>query len=83
MSDAAKDVNRNGIVDLAIIDRNRTDSNGNFVVLATMSNPLTPVTVQGSVSGVPAPQTFYYLDFCYPYIAPNAANWLLRHRDAT
>jgi hypothetical protein len=72
MTDSAKDVNANGIVDLAIIDRNKTDSNGNFVVLATMSNPLTPVTVQGSASGSTA-KTFYYLDFCYPYIEPNSS----------
>ena len=73
MSDGAKDVNHNGIVDLAIIDRNKTDSNGNYVILATMSNPLTPVTVQGSAAGS-TPQTFYYLDFCYPYIEPQASN---------
>ncbi len=71
MSDSAKDVNGNGIVDLAIIDRNKTDANGNYVVLATMSNPLTPVTVQGSAAGS-TKQTFYYLDWCFPYIEPNA-----------
>ncbi len=71
MSDSAKDVNANGIVDLAIIDRNKTDANGNYVVLATMSNPLAPVTVKGSANGSTS-QTFYYLDFCYPYIEPNA-----------
>ena len=47
-----------------------------------MSNPLTPVTVQGSATGS-TPQTFYYLDFCYPYIEPNAANHLFRQRHAT
>jgi hypothetical protein len=73
MSDGAKDVNKNGIVDLAIIDRNQTDSSGNFKVLATMSNPLTPVTVQGSANGSQA-QTFYYLDFCYPYLEPQSGN---------
>ena len=73
MSDGAKDVNHNGIVDLAIIDRNRTDSNGNYVVLATMSNALTPVTVQGSAAGS-TPQTFYYLDFCYRYYEPQSSN---------
>jgi hypothetical protein len=73
MSDGAKDVNKNGIVDLAIIDRNKSDSNGNYVVLATISNPLTPVTVQGSAAGS-QPRTFYYLDFCYPYIEPQSTN---------
>ncbi|HEX4086186.1 MAG TPA: hypothetical protein VHY22_14820 [Chthoniobacteraceae bacterium] len=73
MNDGAKDVNHNGVVDLGIIDRNQTDANGNYVVLATMSNPLTPVTVQGSAPGS-TPQTFYYLDFCYPYNEPQSTN---------
>ncbi len=69
LTDGTKDANHNGIVDLAIIDRNKTDSNGNYIKLATMSNALTPVTVQGSAAGS-TPQTFYYLDFCYRYIEP-------------
>ena len=36
LADGAKDANHNGIVDLAIIDRNQTDANGNFIVLATL-----------------------------------------------
>ncbi len=49
LSDGEEDANHNGIVDLAIIDRNQVDANGNFVVLATFTGP-TPVgdTVQGS-----------------------------------
>ena len=37
VTDGDEDANHNGIVDLAIIDRNQTDANGNFVVLATFS----------------------------------------------
>ena len=51
LSDGAEDVNHNGIVDLAIIDRNQTDANGNYVVLATFSSPTQSVTVQGSSGG--------------------------------
>ena len=104
--DGAEDVNHNGIVDLAIIDRNQTDANGNFKVLATFSSATQFVTVQGSAtsatasaavggkrayatkaatgktvagkkmgvttatSTLPPAVTFYYLDFCYPYIEP-------------
>ena len=50
LSDGAEDANHNGIVDLAIIDRNRVDANGNFVVLATFTSPTQPVTAQGSTS---------------------------------
>ena len=67
--DGAEDLNHNGIVDLAIVDRNKTDANGNFVVLATLSDPRQSVTVQGSASGA-QPATFYYLDFCYTYKEP-------------
>jgi hypothetical protein len=56
-SEGQEDANHNGIVDLAIIDRNN-----NFVVLATLSDPLQFVTVRGS--------TFYYSDFCYTYKEP-------------
>ena len=107
LGDGSEDLNHNGIVDLAIIDRNRTDANGNFVVLATFTSPTQSVTVQGAATnatgasltpaaaakntlagkvaaagtkkgaattataaGVPAAATFYYLDFCYPYIEP-------------
>ena len=48
LSDGAEDANHNGIVDLAIIDRNQTDANGNFVVLATFTGAHQFVTVQGS-----------------------------------
>lgn len=71
-TDGQEDANHNGIVDLAIIDRNQTDVNGNYVVLATISDPLTPVTVTPSVGGVP--QTFYYADFCYTYAEPTDGN---------
>jgi glycosidase len=77
LTDGQEDLNHNGIVDLAIIDRNRTDSGGNYVVLATFSSPTQLVTVQGSTSTypsssgtAPSPATFYYLDFCYPYLEP-------------
>src|SRR5581483_244721 len=49
--DGQEDANHNGIVDLAIIDRNQTDVNGNFVVLATFSDFKQSVTVQGSAQG--------------------------------
>ena len=68
-SDGSEDANHNGIVDLAIVDRNQTDSNGNFVVLATFASPLQYVTVQGSAHGAQQ-QTFYYTDFCYTYTEP-------------
>ncbi len=68
-SDGQEDVNHNGIVDLAIVDRNQTDAQGNFVVLATLSDPLQFVTAQGSAQGA-QPVTFYYSDFCYTYTEP-------------
>ena len=77
LPDGAEDVNHNGIVDLAIIDRNQVDANGNFVVLGTFSSPTQFLTVTGSTTSfpaksgtVPAAATFYYTDFCYPYIEP-------------
>jgi hypothetical protein len=69
MSDGAEDVNHNGIVDLAIIDRNRTDAGGNFVVLATLDSFSKSVTVQGSGTNA-TPVTFKYSDFCYTYVEP-------------
>ena len=69
LGDGAEDTNHNGIVDLAIIDRNRVDSNGNFVVLATLDSFTKSVTVQGSGTGA-ASATFRYSDFCYTYIEP-------------
>ncbi len=68
LSDGQEDANHNGIVDLAIVDRNQTDAQGNFVVLAVLNNPLAPVTVQPSAGG--AQQTFYYTDFCLSYTEP-------------
>ena len=67
MSDGSKDANHNGIVDLAIIDRNRTDTNGNFVVLATFTDFKQSATVQGSGTSA-APATFRYSDFCYTFV---------------
>jgi hypothetical protein len=67
--DGSEDANHNGIVDLAIIDRNQTDGQGNFVVLATFSSPLQSVTVHGSAQGSSS-VTFYYTDFCYTYTEP-------------
>jgi len=69
LTDGSEDANRNGIVDLAIIDRNQTDTNGNFVVLATFSDFKQSVTVTGSAPGSTA-QTFKYSDFCSTYIEP-------------
>jgi hypothetical protein len=65
-SDGSKDANGNGIVDLAIIDRNQTDANGNYVVLATLDDFKKSVTVTGTAPGS-TPQTFRYCDFCYTY----------------
>jgi hypothetical protein len=67
--DGAEDANHNGIVDLAIIDRNQTDSQGNFIVLATFTDPQQFVTVQGSAQGAQSVK-FYYSDFCYTYKEP-------------
>ena len=47
LTDGEEDANHNGIVDLAIIDRNQTDASGNFKVLATFTSPTQFVTVQG------------------------------------
>ena len=55
LADGAEDVNHNGIVDLAIIDRNKVDANGNFVVLATFTSPTQFVQVQGSTTSYTAP----------------------------
>ena len=71
-SDGQEDANHNGIVDLAIIDRNQT-VNGSFKVLATFSGPLQSYTVQGSAAGA-QPVTFYYTDFCYTYKEPVDGN---------
>lgn len=64
-----KDANGNGIVDLSIIDRNQTDGQGNFVVLATLDSFTKTVTVHGSVGGAQN-ATFKYSDFCYTYTEP-------------
>ena len=64
-----KDANRNGIVDLAIIDRNQTDGQGNFVVLAALDSFTRSVTVHGSAGGAQN-VTFKYSDFCYTYTEP-------------
>ena len=67
-SEGDEDANHNGIVDLAIVDRNQTVA-GSFKVLATFSGPLQSYTVQGSAGGA-QPVTFYYTDFCYTYKEP-------------
>jgi Alpha amylase, catalytic domain/Glycosyl hydrolase family 57 len=67
--DGQEDLNHNGIVDLAIIDRNQTDSQGNFVVLATLDDFKKSLTVTGSKAGS-QPATFYYSKFCYTYTEP-------------
>ena len=67
--DGNEDVNGNGIVDLAIIDRNQTDAQGNFVVLATFDDFKKSVTVTGSVAGS-QPVTLKYSDFCATFIEP-------------
>ena len=64
LTDGTKDANHNGIVDLAIIDRNQTDGNGNFVVLGTLDSFTKSVTLQRAGTNV----TFRYSDFCYPYV---------------
>src|SRR5262249_40126557 len=51
VTDGNEDSNHNGIVDLAIIDRNQTDGQGNFVVLATLNDFRSSATVTGSVGG--------------------------------
>ncbi len=67
--DGNEDSNHNGIVDLAIIDRNQTDGQGNFVVLATFDDFKQSVTVTGSAAGS-QPVTFRYSDFCYTFVEP-------------
>ncbi len=67
--DGNEDANHNGIVDLAVIDRNQTDANGNFVVLATFNDFTQIFTVTGSAPGSTA-QTFKYSDFCATYVEP-------------
>jgi glycosidase len=70
LTDGTEDVNQNGIVDLAIIDRNQTDGNGNFVVLATTLDDFKKlVTVQGTAPGAQQ-VTFRYSDFCYTFVEP-------------
>ena len=51
LSDGSEDSDHNGIVNLAIIDRNQVDANGNFVVLAIFTSPTQSMTVQGSAGG--------------------------------
>ncbi len=67
--DGNEDVNDNGIVDVAIIDRNQTDAQGNFVVLATISDFKQSVSVTGSVAGSQT-TTFKCADFCSTFIEP-------------
>ncbi len=67
--DGNEDADRNGIVNLSIVDRNQTDINGNFVVLATFTSFPQSVTVTGSAPGS-TPQTFKYSDFCATYVEP-------------
>ena len=50
LSDGEEDANHNGIVDLAIIDRNQVDPSGNYKVLATFTSPTQFVAVQGSTT---------------------------------
>ncbi len=66
LADGSEDSNGNGIVDLAVIDRNQTDVNGNFVVLATFSDFRQSVTANGSLGSA----TFKYSDFCSTYTEP-------------
>ena len=67
--DGQEDANHNGIVDLAVIDRNQMDGQGNFVVLATFDDFKKSVTVTGTVAGA-QPVTFRYSDFCYTFAEP-------------
>ena len=69
ITDGNEDANHNGIVDLAIIDRNQTDGQGNFVVLATLDDFKQSVTVTGSAAGS-QPVTFHYSDFCSTFVEP-------------
>jgi len=69
ITDGTKDANDNGIVDLAIIDRNQTDGNGNFVVLGTLSRFTQAITVPRSGTDV----TLRYSDFCYTYVESSGA----------
>lgn len=64
MSDGTKDANHNGILELAIIDRNQTDGSGNFVVVGTFSRFTQSITMSRTGADV----TFRYADFCYPYL---------------
>lgn len=67
--DGDEDANRNGIVDVAIVDRNQVDANGDFVVLARFTDFKQSVTVTGTQSGS-QPVTFKYSDFCATFVEP-------------
>ncbi len=67
--DGSEDSNGNGIVDLAVIDRNQTDAQGNFVVLAALDSFKKSVTVTGSSAGAQA-ATFKYSDLCATFVEP-------------
>ncbi len=69
ITDGNEDANHNGIVDLAIIDRNQTDGQGNFVVLGTLDDFKKNVTVTGSAPGSQL-VTFYYSNFCSTFVDP-------------
>src|SRR2546423_6411670 len=62
ITDGNEDLNNNGIVDLAVIDRNQTDGQGNFVVLATFDSFKKSATVSGSIAGAQS-VTFKYAEF--------------------
>jgi len=67
--DGNEDANGNGIVDVAIVDRNQVDGQGNFVVLATFDSFKKSATVSGSIAGSQS-VTFKYADFCATFVEP-------------
>ncbi len=72
ITDGIEDLNHNGIVDLAVIDRNQTDVQGNFVVLGTFDDFKKSVTVTGTAAGAQT-VTLRYSDFCSTFIDPTNA----------
>jgi hypothetical protein len=80
LRDGQEDQNRNGIVDLAIIERDASgnvivDAQGRPVRRATLSHPQQFTTVQPTAGGQPV--TFYYTDFTFTYTEPTSGQTLI------
>ena len=82
-TEGSEDVNSNGIVDLQVIDRNQTDGNGNYVVVATFNDFKQSATVTGTFAGS-QPVTLRYSDFCGTYVEPtNSVTYTSTRLDRT